>query len=65
MEKQDHSEGTGYAVQKNYEEQASKEYNLNKVFNDIFSKGSKTIDLILLFYLSKIMKWHSMLLFGS
>ena len=32
------------AVQKNYEEQASKEYDLDKVFNDIFSKDSKAID---------------------
>lgn len=32
------------SVQKNYEEQASKEYDLDKVFNDIFSKDSKAID---------------------
>jgi len=33
-------------VQKNYEDLASKEYDLDKAFNDIFSKDSKAIDEI-------------------
>lgn len=37
------------SVQKNYEDLASKEYDLDKVFNDIFSKDSKAIDEIVKF----------------
>jgi hypothetical protein len=31
-------------VSNGYEELASKEYDLDKVFNDVFSKDSKAID---------------------
>jgi hypothetical protein len=34
------------SVQKNYEDLAAKEYDLDKAFNDIFSKDSKAIDEI-------------------
>ncbi len=33
-------------LERNYEDLASKEYDLDKVFTDIFSKDSKTIDVI-------------------
>lgn len=36
-------------VKRNYEELAEKEYDLDKVFNDIFSKDSKAIDEIVKF----------------
>lgn len=35
-------------VKRSYEELAEKEYDLDKVFNDIFSKDSKAIDEIVL-----------------
>ncbi len=33
-------------LEKNYEDLSSKEYDLDKVFTDIFSKDSKAIDTI-------------------
>ena len=33
-------------LEKHYKEQSSQDYDLDKVFTDIFSKDSKTIDVI-------------------
>jgi hypothetical protein len=37
------------SVQKNYEDLAEKEYDLDRAFNDIFSKDSKSIDEIVIY----------------
>jgi hypothetical protein len=44
------SKGIVDSVQKNYEDLAEKEYDLDKAFNDIFSKDSKAIDEIVSIY---------------
>ncbi len=49
------------SVQKNYEELSTKEYDLDKVFTDIFSKDSKSIDEIVSIPSFRITKWPSIL----
>jgi hypothetical protein len=59
------TKGLVESVQKNYEDLATKEYDLDKVFTDIFSKDSKSIDEIVTVPSRRITKWPSILPSGS
>ena len=59
------TEGLVERVKNNYEAQSAQEYDLDKIFTDVFSRDSKAIDEIVHRNLFRTAKWPSTLPFGS